>query len=57
VRVVQLALDESDQPGAVLPVQSFDLGGHHSPYVPAHPVARNDEDVSGRWCRRRCCRC
>jgi hypothetical protein len=26
--VVQFALDQPDQPGAVLPIQSLDLGGH-----------------------------
>jgi hypothetical protein len=33
--VPQFALDESDQPGVVLPIQPLDLGGHLS-HVPAH---------------------
>jgi hypothetical protein len=41
--VSQLALDESDQPGAVLPIQSLDLGGHPS-FVPAHGGERNKQE-------------
>lgn len=41
--VPQLALDESDQPGAMLPIQSLDLGGHAS-YVPAHRGERNEQE-------------
>jgi len=46
--VVQLALDESDQPGAVLPVKLLDLG-RHTGYVPTYPRERNGGRIADRF--------
>jgi hypothetical protein len=49
VMVVQFALDESDEPGPVVPIQPLDLGGH-TPTVASNRAQQNEVAVAGRVC-------